>query len=230
MTLFVLIVLTVAALGTVAAQEGGQEPTQEQAAAPPVIEFEGTATLGLGQYFYLPAARGYDIYVQGMIQGQDASFLNDKEVRVKGTMFKDDPSVFVANSVEVKDAAGQYQVVFTRTGEVNLQNHLRTQERAGFEPLSLTRADKSEDWEGKSMVRVYGKLAGDTIVVADGKGKEIGKILVDSTTEYAKYYIQKLKLFERLWFYLNVKDTVEARVRRRTRELFHADILFAGLY
>jgi hypothetical protein len=229
-TLFVLIVLTAAAAGTVAAQEGGQEATQEQAVAPPATEFEGTATLGLGKYFYLPAARGYDIYVQGMIQGQDASFLNDKEVRVKGSVFKAEPSVFVADSIEVKGAAGQYQVVYTRTEEAKLENHLRTQERNGFAVLSLTRADKSEDWEGKGMAKVHGKLVGDTIVVSDDKDKEVGKILVDSTTEFAKYYIQKLKLFEKLWFYVNIKDTVEARVRRRTRELFHADVIFAGLY
>jgi hypothetical protein len=229
-TLFVLIVLTAAAAGTGAAQEGGQEATQEQAVAPPATEFEGTATLGLGKYFYLPAARGYDIYVQGMIQGQDASFLNDKEVRVKGSVFKDEPSVFVADSIEVKGAAGQYQVVYTRTEEAKLENHLRTQERNGFAVLSLTRADKSEDWEGKGMAKVHGKLVGDTIVVSDDKDKEVGKILVDSTTEFAKYYIQKLKLFEKLWFYVNIKDTVEARVRRRTRELFHADVIFAGLY
>jgi len=67
--------------------------------------------------------------------------------------------------------------------------------------------------------------------VSDDKGKEIGKILVDSTTDFAKYYIQKLKLFNnRLYFYLNIKDTVDVKVRRRTRELFHADIIFAGLY
>jgi hypothetical protein len=225
------LIFAVVATGTTIAQEGTEGAAQEQtAAAAPATEFEGTATLGLGKYFYLPSAKGYDIYIQGSVQGQDATFLNGKEVRVKGSMFKDEPSVFVADSIEIKDAAGQYQVVYTRAEEAKLENHLHTQERAGFAALSLTRADKSEDWEGKGTARVYGKLVGDTIVVADDKGKEVGKILVDSTAEFAKYYIQKLKLFERLWFYVNIKDTIEARVRRRTRELFHADVIFAGLY
>jgi hypothetical protein len=207
-----------------------QESAQEQVVAPPATEFEGTATLGLGKYFYLPAARGYDIYVQGMIQGQDATFLNGKEVRVKGSMYKEEPSVFVAESIEIKDAAGQYQTVFTRTEELKLENHLRTQDRGGFVALAITKADKSEDWEGKGKAKVYGKLVGNTIVIADDKEKEVGKILVDSTTEFANYYIKKLNLFEKFWFYINIKETVDLKVRRKTRELFHADILFAGLY
>jgi hypothetical protein len=77
---------------------------------------------------------------------------------------------------------------------------------------------------------VHGKLVGSTIIVTDEKGKEVGKILVDSTTEFANYYIQKLKLFDKFWFYIDIKETVDAKVRRKTRELFHADVIFAGLY
>jgi hypothetical protein len=231
MTIFSLFILAVAVVGAVMAQETGQGQAQEQAAtAPPATQFEGTATLGLGKYFYLPAAKGFDIYVQGLIQGQDATFLNGKEVRVKGSMFKDEPSVFVADSIEIKDDAGQYQNVFTRAEEAKLENHLHTQERGGFAALAITKADKSEDWEGKGKAKVHGKLVDNSIVVSDDKGKEVGKILVDSTTEFASYYIQKLKLFDKFWFYINIKDTVDAKVRRKTRELFHADVIFAGLY
>ncbi|MBP1767846.1 MAG: hypothetical protein H6P98_1961 [Candidatus Aminicenantes bacterium] len=225
------LIFVVAATGTIIAQESTEGADQEQAVvAAPATEFEGTAMLGLGKYFYLPAAKGYDIYVQGMIQGQDATFLNNKEVRVKGSMFKEEPSVFIADSIEVKDAAGQYQTVFTRTEEPKLENHLHTQERGGYVALAITKTDKSEDWEGKGKAKVHGKLVDNTIVLADDKGKEIGKILVDSTTEFASYYIQKLNLFSKFWFYLNVKETVDAKVRRKTRELFHADLIFAGLY
>jgi len=220
------VILAVSAIGTVMAQE----EAQQQTTAPPATEFEGTATLGLGKYFYLPAAKGYDIYVQGLIQGQDATFLNGKEVKVKGSMYKEEPSVFVADSIEVKDAAGQYQTVFTRAEEVKLENHLHTQERSGFVVLAITKADKSDDWEGKGKAKVHGKLVANTIVVTDDKGKEVGKILVDSTTEFANYYVKKLNLFDKFWFYLNIKDTVDLKVRRKTRELFHADIIFAGLY
>jgi hypothetical protein len=224
------LTLVAAAAGAIIAQETTEGAAQEQTAAAPATEFEGTATLGLGKYFYLPAAKGYDIYIQGTIQGQDATFLNGKEVRVKGSMFKEEPSVFIADSIEVKDAAGQYQTVFTRSEEPRLENHLHTQERGEYVALTITKADKSDDWEGKTKAKVHGQLVGNTIVVADEKGKEIGKILVDTTTELATYYIQKLKLFNQFWFYLNVKETVDLKVRRRTRELFHADLIFAGLY
>ena len=221
------VIFAVLATGTVMAQESAQE---QATIAPPATEFEGTATLGLGKYFYLPTARGYDIYIQGMVQGQDATFLNGKDVRVRGSMYKEEPSVFVADSIEVKDAGGLYQTVFTRTEEVKLENHVHTQERGGFVALAITKADKSDDWEGKGKAKVHGKLVDNTIVVTDAKGKEVGKILVDSTTEFANYYIKKLNLFEKFWFYLNIKETVDLKVRRKTHELFHADILFAGLY
>ena len=224
------LIFIAAASGSIIAQESAEGAAQEQTVAAPATEFEGTATFGLGRYFYLPSAKGYDIYIQGNIQGQDATFLNGKDVRVKGSMFKDEPSVFIADSIEVKDAAGQYQTVFTRAEEPKLENHLHTQDRGEYVALALTKADKSEDWEGKTKAKVYGQLVGNTIVVADDKGKEIGKILVDSTTELATYYIQKLKLFSKFWFYLNVKETVDVKVRRKTRELFHADMIFAGLY
>ncbi|MEW5902504.1 MAG: hypothetical protein AB1715_13645, partial [Acidobacteriota bacterium] len=59
---------------------------------------------------------------------------------------------------------------------------------------------------------------------------EIGKVLVDGVSDFANYYIKKLRLFDRFWFYLNIKESVDVKVRRRTRELFHADVVFAGLY
>src|SRR4030065_1328487 len=127
-TLFSFI-FAVVATGTVMAQESAQE---QATIAPAATEVEGTATLGLGKYFYLPTARGYDIYSQAMAQGQDATFLNGKDVRVKGSMYKEEPSVFVADSIEVKDAAGQYQTDFTRTEDVKLENHLRPQQRGGL--------------------------------------------------------------------------------------------------
>jgi len=39
-----------------------------------------------------------------------------------------------------------------------------------------------------------------------------------------------LRLFNRFWFYLDIKDTVDKKVRLKTKELFHADVLLAGLF
>jgi hypothetical protein len=145
-------------------------------------------------------------------------------------MFKDEPSVFVADSIEVKEG-GQYRSVFTRTADVTLEDHLDAKEREQYQALKITKIDKADEWEGKGKGRVYGKLEnGKTIVLTDEKGKELGKILVDSRTTYADYYIQKLRLFDRFWFYINIKDTVDAKVRKKTRALFHADLVLAGLY
>jgi hypothetical protein len=221
------------AAGLAAAQESAQ-----QAAVPVKPEFSGVVKAGLGKYLYLPSAKGYDVVVQGQVDGKDASSLTGKEIVLKGEPLKDEPSLLVADTIEVKEG-GASRNVFTRTEEVKLDDYLGAAARQGFAELKITGADKTADWEGKGKGRVYGRLVTSkspdgketvTISIADEKGKEVGKIIVDGLTDFAKYYITKLRLFDRYWMYLNVKDTVDAKVRRRTRELFHADVLLAGLY
>lgn len=224
------IILTLAFAGAVFAQESPSSEIQEEPAVTGTMEFEGKVILGLGKYFYLPAAKGYDVVVQGMIQGQDASFLTDKEVRVKGAAAENEPSALVADTIEVKNASGQYETVFTRTEDFTVDDHIDSRTRAEFAPLTISAYNKAEEWEGKGKVKVHGQLVENAIVIKDDKGREVGKILVDSVSDFADYYIKKLSLFDRFWFYINIKETVDWGTRRRTRELFHADILFAGLY
>jgi len=69
-----------------------------------------------------------------------------------------------------------------------------------------------------------------SIVVLNDKDREVGRIIVDNIDDVADFYIKKLNLFDKFWFYIDVKETVEWNTRRRSRELFHADVLFAGLY
>ena len=45
---------------------------------------------------------------------------------------------------------------------------------------------------------------------------------------YADYYVTKLRLFDKFWFYVKIKDTVDRRTR--TKEIFHADIFDVGLF
>ncbi len=227
--LFGAVILMFAFTGSVFAQEPPPAETQEEEAVA-ITEFEGPVKLGLGRYFYMPAAKGYDVVVQGMIQGQDASFLNDKEVRIKGAVAKEEPSVFVADSIEVKDASGQYQTVFTRTEEFVLGDYIDAVARDAYAPLTITAHNKSEEWEGKGKAKIHGQLVDNAIVVRDDRNREIGKILIDNISDYANYYIQKLRLFDEFWFYIDIKDTVDWSGRRRSRELFHADLVFAGLY
>jgi hypothetical protein len=219
----IIIMFTFAAV--VLAQETPPAEAQEQEAEAVLTEFEGTVKMGLGHYFYLPAAKGYDVFVQGMIQGQDSSSLVDKEVRVTGAISEVEPQVFIAETIEVKDASGQYQNVFTRTEEPTLDDYISVRARDEFAPLADLAYNKAENWEGKGKAKVYGQLADNAIVIRDERNREIGKILVDNMSDFAKYYIQKLSLFDKFWFYINIKDTVDWSSRRRTHDLF-----FAGLY
>jgi hypothetical protein len=234
------LALLVAMAGLALAQEAQESAAQKepQAAAEGMQEFEGTVKVGLGKYFYLPSAKGFDIVVQGKIQGQDASYLVGKEVRVKGSLLKGEASVLVADSIEIKEG-GQFSPIFARAEEVTLEDHLDLKERAEFQALSITAFNKSEEWEGKGKVKVFGKVDKTAtpegaekyaVIVFNDEQKEVGKILIDSATDFALYYIKKLRLFDEFWFYVNVKETVDLKTRRRTRELFHADLLLAGLY
>jgi len=219
----------------------GQEKTEaakagEEQAVPakPASEFGGTVKIGLGKYFYLPSAQGFDIAVQGKIESGDASKLTGKDVKVKGEMLADKPSIFRADTIELKDASGSYRNVFTRTQDLVLDDYLDPQARDSFQELKITSALKNEEWEGKGKVRVFGKIQKGTtpatILLTDEKNKEVGKIIIDKFTDYSNYYMNKLRLFDKFWFYLDIKDTVDKKVRTKSRELFHADIIFCGLY
>ncbi|HQH46622.1 MAG TPA: hypothetical protein PLQ86_11710, partial [Candidatus Aminicenantes bacterium] len=61
-------------------------------------------------------------------------------------------------------------------------------------------------------------------------GKEVGKVIVDSKSTFAEFYAGKLKLFDKVWFYLNIKDSVDKALRAKSKEMFHADVVFIGLY
>jgi len=215
---------------TEAAKAGGEQT----APAKPASEFEGTVKIGLGKYFYLPSAQGFDIAIQGQIESGDASKLTGKDIKVKGELLADKPSIFRADSIEMKDASGSFRNVFTRTQDLVLDDYLDPQTRDGFQELKITSALKNEEWEGKGKVRIYGTIRKDTtpatILLTDEKNKEVGKIIIDKFTDYANYYMNKLRLFDKFWFYLNIKDTVDKKVRTKSRELFHADIVFCGLY
>jgi len=241
-----LLAFLLVTAGSVSCKKKAEEvaaPKEEGTAIKEGInEFEGQAKVGFGNYLFVPAAQGFDIVVQGQVESGDASALEGKEVKVTGEYSYVRPSILIANSIDVKEAGGQYRNVFTRTAEPVLDDYLELKDREAFQPLKITSFNKSEEWEGKGKVKIFGKLekttvteAGakkemDYIVLSDEKGKEIGRIIVDRITDFALYYIKKLRLFDKFWFYITVKETVDRRVRTRTHELLHADVLFAGLF
>ena len=151
-----------------------------------------------------------------------------KTIKVKGNLLPDHPPVFLADSVE---SGGQ--TVYTRSQEFQVEDFIEMKVREAVKPLAVTGIDKPEEWEGKGEGKVYGKLQkGDVnyIVLSDDKGKALAKIIVDSRSNYSNYYIQKLRLFDKFWFYVKVKDSVDKKLRTKTKEIFHADVFDVGLY
>jgi len=214
---------------------------EEQAAAAAqktTNEFEGLAKTAVGKFLYLDKAQGFDIVIEGF----DAATLAGKQLRVKGELVADKPSIFRADAVEVKDGAGAYRNVYTRSKDMTLPEYLDTSARENYPVLAVTSAAKPEEWEGKGKVKIFGKMQETTvkeggldkpityILLVDDKGKDVGKIIVDSVSDYAKYYIKKLALYDKFWFYLEVKESVDKKVRPKTKELFHADVQLAGLF
>jgi len=214
------------------AEEAGEE--EGMSAQEGIIQFEGTVKIAYAKFVYIPEARGFDIIVEGNISGGIEELVG-KEVKGEGEFAPDKPSLLVANSIDVKDATGAYQNVFTRTEEVIFEDYLSMLARDELFPaLENLAYNKNEGWEGKEKAKIFGKLErGEdktTLVIQNDKGSQVGTVIVDDIHDFAEYYMKKLTLFDKFWFYLDLKETVDWRTRRRTRELFHADILFAGLY
>lgn len=234
-----LLVFFLAVPGSTGCKKQGEETTAEEAE---IVQFEGEAKAGFGKYLYVAETSGFDIVVQGQIDSGDTSALVGKEVKGEGGFSPDRPSILVANRIDVRENGRDWRTVFTRSEEPVLDIFFNFQEREEFETLKDLAYDKSEGWEGKERAKVYGRLEKETvtesgedkdvyrIVVLNEENQSMGRILVDNLSDFARYYIQKLRLFDNFWFYINVKDTVDWSIRRRTSELFHADILFVGLF
>lgn len=201
-------------------------------------EFEGTVKVASNKYLYIPEIQGMDVLVQGM---PDLAGLAGKAVKVQGEFHRDRPSLLVATKIEVQED-GSYKTVFTRTAEPDFSDYVDLKERANYPIIKIASVNKTDAWEGTAKARVFGKLmkqtesAGGTstdvyrIAVNDDAGKLVGYVIVDQFSDYATYYLNKLRLFDSFWFYLNVKATVEAKTRVKTKDLFHADVACAGLF
>jgi hypothetical protein len=231
-TLSLFLTIGFVFLGTVAAIS--------QEAAAPVKEFEGTIKVAVGKYVYLPEAKGLDIVVAGKVEG-GVEKLVGKEIKVKGIIPPDKATLVVAESINLKEGT-TYRNIYTRSAEPDFGDFMDQRLRDGYVGLAVTNINKPEEWEGKTKVKIYGKLQRSMvkekgteteithIIIADRKGKEIARVIVDGMTDYAKFYLSKLRLFDKFWFYLNVKEQIDKKVRAKTKELFHADVIFCGLY
>jgi hypothetical protein len=221
-----ILILSLAILvvfaGSVACQKKAETPAGEAVKA--VTEFEGTVRAALGRYMYLSTAQGFDIVLPGF----DAATLAGKTIKVKGNLLPDHPPVFLADSVE---SGGQ--TVYTRSQEFQIGDFNEMKVREAVKPLVITGINKPEEWEGKGEGKVYGTLQkGDvnSIVISDDKGKTLAIIVIDSLSTYSNYYIQKLRLFDKFWFYVKIKDSVDKKLRTKNKEIFHADVFDVGLY
>jgi hypothetical protein len=223
--IFLLSLAVLVALGgSVACQKKAAEG-QAAEVQKAVNEFDGTVRVALGRYMYLSTAQGFDIVLPGL----DAATLVGKNVKIKGNLLLDHPPIFLADSVETGPGAS----VYTRSQEFQVEDFIEVKAREAVPTLAISGVAKPEEWEGKGQGKVYGKLQkGDVtyIVLSDDKDKETAKIIVDSTSTFANYYLNKLKLFDKFWFYLNIKDSVDKKIRPKTKEIFHADVVGVGLY
>jgi hypothetical protein len=232
----ILLAFLLVSFGSVACQKAEQGDSGEEGGEPQegIMPFEGTVKAVVGKYVFLPEASGFDVVIQGDLDSGDMGSLLGKEVKGEGDISPDMPSILVANTLEVKGDTGVWTNVFTRTEDPVLEDYLDLSHRQEFVALSDISYDKKDVWEENPKAKVYGTLEkndeGDKIVVFDDEGKEIGRILVDKYTDFCEFYLAKLAYFNKFWFYLNVKETVDWAQRRRTREMFHADVVFAGLF
>lgn len=217
----------------VAGNSGCQQQVQEvEEVKTAVTELTGVVLTALGKYIYVAEASGYDIAVAGEL---DTAALIGKELRFKGEFVENRPYIFRADTIEVKTETGVFENIFTRTEELDLGDTFKFETREDFEALKITSPANTQEWEGREFGKVLGKLEKSDngkvhIVVYNNRDSEIGRIVVDNMADYAEYYVNKLRLYDKFWFYLRIKDTVDRAMRTKTREMFTADVLFAGLF
>lgn len=233
-----LLAFVLVTAGTVACSSGEGEPSDVVGSTleEGQVEFEGTVKIIVGKYVFVPELRGFDVVVQGSLLSGEIADLLETEVKGLGHYTSERPTILILDTLEVKDEGGSLTPVYTAPeGEdAPLDDFLSVPARDEFLLLENLSYNKAEDWEGKEKVKVYGKMEGEEgsykIVVFDDKGREAGKINIASMTDFALYYTKKLRLFDDFYFYLTIKDTVAWAARRRTRELFNAEVLLAGLF
>jgi len=219
-----------------AAAEKAAQVKESSSLAEGVNEIAGTVKSALGKYFYVSRMPGFDIVAAGPIEGGDASALLGKEIRAKVVFSRQVPGFLVAQSIELKEGENQFKSVYAGTETSIPAEAFAWSARPEYAALVLTGFAKSADWEGKGKAKIRGKIIpaaggqGQAISVLNDEDKEIGKILVDSMTEYATYSLKKLRLFDVCWFYMTIKDSVAVNARAKNKEMFHADVVFAGLY
>ncbi len=232
---FLICALTL--MGGVSCQQAEEGIVEE---AGPVLEegkvaFEGTVKVALGKYMFVPEAQGFDIVIDGTVDGDDLTALVGKEVKGEGEFPPETPWLLFATSLEVKDESGSFRNVYTGTvGSVAGLDLLTLQARDEYVVPKDLAYNKNDTWEGIEKIKLKGTLQREEdatyILVLDDEGKQVGRVIVDSVSDAAQYYLQKLRLFDEFGFYLSLKETVPWNVRRRTRDLFHADLIFVGLY
>ena len=233
----VIVVVLLIIAGTVACNkaeesvdtEEGQDLQKNQ------LAIEGTVKVVVGQYMFVPEVRGFDIVVPGSLMSGELMDLVNKEIKGTASYTPERPSVLVPEALEVKDENGNFSPIFTKSEEPVLADYMSVAQRDEFEKLEELEYNKADGWEGKTMAKVFGRVetteTGHQIVLTEENGDEIGAtIVLDNMTDFADYYIKKLRLFKEFWCYINIKETVDWGTRRRSRELFHADLLFAGLF
>jgi len=207
--------------------------SQEMGIKEGVNDITGTVKSALGKYFYIVQMPGFDITLSGNF---DAAMLVGKDVKVKAEFHRDRPSLLVAQSIEAKEGTAPFAIVYTASETGYPQDFFDQKMRTEFAELKITAITKAADWEGKGKVKIPGRFIPASekqvaaIAILDDKDKETARVIVDNMTEYTNYYLKKLRLFDKFWFYLTIKESVPANQRAKAKEIFHADIVFAGLY
>ena len=235
----IVVAIMMILAGGIACKKAPQPGQKTEAAAAPgetatmikegVNELSGTVKSALGKYFYISQHPGFDFAAEGSIDNADAAALLNKEVKVKAVFNRETPSLLLAQSIDIKESETQFKNVFNKAETAVPADYFSQKARPEYAALKISNINKNEDWEGKGK----GKVEGKPISGADGKitgisilggdGKEIGKVIVDSSSEFANYYIKKLRLFDSFWFYLNIKDSIAKNLRPKNKELLCCD-------
>jgi hypothetical protein len=214
----------------------GETTSQEEGVilAEGQVEFEGTVQVAVGKYMFIPELRGFDIAVVGALDSGTIEDLIGKTVKGVGEFTPERPSLLIAKHLEAKDERDNWQEIFTLSEEADLDDYFSLKKRDEFDVLEDIEYDDKSGWEGKETAKILGKIQGEAdnmrIFLYDENDREVARIIVDEISDFGSFYLKKLSLFDEFWFYITVKETVPWGERRISGDIFHADVLFAGLF
>ena len=185
-------------------------------------EYQGRVDIATTNYFSLDTNN-----LEYVINDYNAEKLKDKGlIRVIGNPAPENKNLIIVDKIIEK---GVKTPLYKRLLPADYSDTILS-DALDYSKLTNIQYNKKAYWEQErfNKARITGRinLAEKYIEVMEDE-RIVGKVLVDSLTDYTEFRIKELGQDQEYTFYILRGETVDWKVRKKTKELFHADIIYA---